>query len=485
MPVKYGLTGQTPICKGTTEISRILHGTTLVYESWATLTAEGVPPLFTVSKCKPANLLGYKIYGNSVQDGTPSQSTPVPIESVGDKTINILDIYGRTRRTSSATTPINTSEYYVGKAYSNYYNPTRIIRAELVGDTWHIQSQVNQNPYGVGFPVEVEPSTKYYIEGTKTNGAYGVSYYDSSGTFISGVNNVSSNFTTPATCAYCFLILRPNSDDEATFKNVMLSTTNIVGTTEYIGYGYGIPLRVTGKNLVDTTNVVRSNNLTYSVSGNDLVLTPTASAVSGNYYMNMGNYANFVGKTLTFNTSMITNSSTARVQLWLSGTKAENAWTNYDTIRNKDIYANTTDGYTVTIPEGNYYQLVLRLYLYNNTNSDVVTIRNLQAEVGSTPTAWVPYLTPKTANIFLNEPLRKVGDYTDYLDFETQKVYRNVEVIDDTGTLPIDQSYQGLATTVEQSVTLPAVAINNAVNMVDVPTSVVPSNLWIKYKGKQ
>jgi hypothetical protein len=53
------------------------------YEAFKKLIASGVPPI-TLEKCKGANLVDYKIYGNSVQDGTPTPETPIEVESVGD-----------------------------------------------------------------------------------------------------------------------------------------------------------------------------------------------------------------------------------------------------------------------------------------------------------------------------------------------------------------------------------------------------------------
>lgn len=41
-------------------------------------------------------------------------------------------------------------------------------------------------------------------------------------------------------------------------------------------------------------------------------------------------------------------------------------------------------------------------------------------------TDYEPYHEPKTYNIYLNEPLRKVGNYADYIDFKHQKVVRNI-----------------------------------------------------------
>lgn len=51
---------------------------------------------------------------------------------------------------------------------------------------------------------------------------------------------------------------------------------------------------------------------------------------------------------------------------------------------------------------------------------------NCMIEVGTTATDYEPYLEPVITNIYLDEPLRKIGDYADYIDFENKKVIRNV-----------------------------------------------------------
>lgn len=50
---------------------------------------QGAPPLQIVSAGKP--LTAYRIYGNSVQDGTPTPDNPIEVQSVGDKTKNLFD----------------------------------------------------------------------------------------------------------------------------------------------------------------------------------------------------------------------------------------------------------------------------------------------------------------------------------------------------------------------------------------------------------
>ena len=53
-----------------------------VYESWKELTKSGVPPLSI--KSSGADLIDYKMYGNSRQDGIPTPTTPIKVESVGE-----------------------------------------------------------------------------------------------------------------------------------------------------------------------------------------------------------------------------------------------------------------------------------------------------------------------------------------------------------------------------------------------------------------
>lgn len=56
--------------------------------------AEGVPCVMEYSKGK--NLRNYEIYGNSVQDGTPSPDTPIEVQSVGDLvTDTASEYYGK------------------------------------------------------------------------------------------------------------------------------------------------------------------------------------------------------------------------------------------------------------------------------------------------------------------------------------------------------------------------------------------------------
>ena len=81
--MKKGNNTISSIFKGNKAIQVIKKGLITVYEAFRELIASGVPPL-TLLNCKGVDLVDYKIYGNSIQDGTPTPETPVEIESVGD-----------------------------------------------------------------------------------------------------------------------------------------------------------------------------------------------------------------------------------------------------------------------------------------------------------------------------------------------------------------------------------------------------------------
>ena len=97
-------------------------------------------------------------------------------------------------------------------------------------------------------------------------------------------------------------------------------------------------------------------------------------------------------------------------------------------------------------------------------------------------TEYEPYIAPVTTNIYLDEPLRKVGAYADYIDYKNQKVFRQIEVLDGTGTKSIDESLGTLTTPIEESVYLPPLStVINGTNIVTTGTTVEPSNITVRY----
>ena len=74
--------------------------------------------------------------------------------------------------------------------------------------------------------------------------------------------------------------------------------------------------------------------------------------------------------------------------------------------------------------------------------------------------------------------------YADYIDYETQKVYRNVIVNDDSGEQTIENSYSGTTDTTGTSVELPTISTNEGTNIIEIDTEITPSNIEVKYYAK-
>ena len=150
--------------------------------------------------------------------------------------------------------------------------------------------------------------------------------------------------------------------------------------------------------------------------------------------------------------------------------------------------------------EANYRILLYTNYYKKDGKSVFGTMifSNVQIEENSRATEYVPYgkyrIPVKVSgengneqifNIILDEPLRKVGKYVDYIDFANQQIVRNVEVLDNTGTLTIEESYQGLETPKIESIELPKVQLYKGINKITIGTDVQPSNMSITYNVKQ
>ena len=62
---------------------------------------------------------------------------------------------------------------------------------------------------------------------------------------------------------------------------------------------------------------------------------------------------------------------------------------------------------------------------YNYRYFNYIDVDTFQLEEGSSATDYEPY-NEETTNIYLTEPLRKIENYTDYIDFKSGKVVRNI-----------------------------------------------------------
>ena len=186
----------------------------------------------------------YRIYGNSIQNGTPSPDNPVEIQSVGNKTINIVDI-NQWAQNFNATTYIRIED-----------NKIYVRGGPLVADSnSNIVKWIKSN---------LKPSTtytSYFVvpPGSQFNGQLRV--YSSSRTELFriaiGNGNLSYTFRTPDsssfdTISYIYFYGGNNDTSYAIDYMIVEGSYTLQTIPKYEPYGkYKIPLTVNDT----TTNI--------------------------------------------------------------------------------------------------------------------------------------------------------------------------------------------------------------------------------------
>lgn len=314
-------------------------------------------------------IIDMRVSGNSVQDGTPSPEAPIEIVSVGDKTINLF------KMPTSSDVSLTDVEL-LENGFKSLKNGRCVVEGITIPDLEAGKTytcKVNLIEYDEDYQMSGQ---LIYTDGTTH-------------TYLRSHGNTETvkTFTLTAGVEY----------NQLWFYGVNTKYTDIIIVEgeytldtfpEYEPYGYKIPVTTRGKNLLDYKKFIKEgftfeieNGLQYeNLTGTRNVTAPftfkakttyvLSADITGDVYFGGLLFSNFTG------------------YLWLDNGKKSMAINN---TRNEDV--------TVTL----YCRLI-------NSGSDVPpTITNLQIEVGDTSTEYEPYIEPTTTNIYLNEPLRKVG----------------------------------------------------------------------------
>ena len=228
-------------------------------------------------------------------------------------------------------------------------------------------------------------------------------------------------------------------------------------TSEYYGK-YDIPVAVCGKNLIDydkTLSVTRVLNDTpqelYAI------IKPGQTYTLSSY---IDNSANSSGK------------ARFRISVGYGSSQYEHNYSFYI-----GALASGTQSVKFTVP--NDYNGKVNMQLSTDSGTAVFSKFMLSY---SDDTEYEPYTPVQKIHIYLDEPLRKLGDYADYIDWENQKVMRQIEVLDDTGTKTIDESLGILEASIEETITVPVISAPNSELMhISTDTKVPPSKIDLTY----
>ena len=270
------------------------------------------------------------------------------------------------------------------------------------------QRTANAN-FGYGDYVKVEPGKTYTISGK--SGSSGSSYrrvhgYDSSKTWteqilaqqISGGADYTFTFTTLENCEYIRFSGVSATNDYAEINGVQIEEGSVA--TEYEPRGYKIPVNIANKNMLNPNVEVYNGYIGLMNVGEAIRYgSSTASKTYKKFaYFKPGTYTySYNGSTSTGSLRFVLCDENEIVREIVSTPVVQG--------RNEVTVTFTKEGWGYV--------------------SALVVATDIQIEAGDTATSYEPYFN-ETTNIYLSEPLRKLGDLTDYIDFENQKVVRQV-----------------------------------------------------------
>ena len=245
----------------------------------------------------------------------------------------------------------------------------------------------------------------------------------------------------------------------------VVSVGDLVDDETDINYGkYKIPVKARGKNLLDYKTFVSRNQSSFPLTINN----NGSLKYAGSYYIQADCSYLENGKTyiLSADYTFIGEQGNAVWRIAYSD--------------NTSYSSTAAIGMPLTI-DGGKQPAYIMIYVAMSNVIYEIEISNIQLEQGDIVTNYEPYIEPITTNIYLDEPLRKIGDYADYIHFKSQKLIRNVEVIDDTGTLTIDESLSGIIEPIEEIVKMPHISTFKGTTIYEVDTTLAPSQTEVQY----
>lgn len=332
------------------------------------------------------DIVDYKIYGNSIQNGTPSLETPIEVESVGDIVKNLFD-------KEAATIGIGLSTSNGGTySTSNYFTTDyiKIEKSKIYYYNW-------ENP-------------KWYC------------FYDENKNFIN-YGSSSSSFSNSSATYVRFSVDISELDSFQIQEGVRITGDETSG--------YKISVKVRGKNIAHpnaqdfTSNgltVHTNEDQTITITGSvteskSTILTLTGRGPNNKYWHDFIIYPTEKVKIT------IRNVETGE----LSSIAATSQWQGVET--GKTYYGNNYKNATEPV----YFS---RLYTQQNLTAGeniYAGTWKIQVELGDKETEYQPYVESKITNIYLDEPLRKIDSYVDYIDSKNSKAVRNVKEFELTG----------------------------------------------------
>ena len=349
------------------------------------------------------------LYGNTTQTGTPTPSSPIPIDVItGRQEISVVG-----KNLFDKNTPVNqTFTSSIATALQNYIDTGQFAKGYPDLPT-NNQLLLNAQYLTAFIPVEQgEIYTAYCGEGRNFAQIF---MLDGDGNIISySTRWISTPYTHTVTSQEKYMMIGLS-------LGTILSTQVEKGSTAtsyeaYKGNTYEVNL---GKNLLNigTTSDWETGG-SVATDGrfaiNNNVMTLPVLAYGNTYLWNNYKYRDSGTYTVSFEASITGARSMLRIRNsddtdWLTGSDISITGYNYNSVYKgwyKDNASTTSVVNNITIPSGTWSYFVLGLGLNNSTyNGTTQTLTNIQLEKGSQATSYSEYFTPIE--------LCKIGDVQD------------------------------------------------------------------------
>ena len=336
----------------------------------------------------------------------PTPEYPIEVKSVGDKTNNILPFpyTGRSTTTNGATLTINSDSSITSSG-----TPTGYVGVNLYS----------------GEPIKGSSNTiTISIYGDAVNTNVIVNLLDENNTninsFVARIGEpITINYDLYPTAIKMDIAYRRNSNGKEMSGTSYIMINEGTESLPYEPYGkYRIPVKASGKNLFDYREII---DKTVSLDG------ATLSVGADGGITGSGIATGYINITPTIKPTL-----TGKVTFSISG-EFNNLCCQ---VMVKDVNNNTLTTFVLKAIESEFTIDMNKYPTYNSLTMDIKRYVNnvemsgtayLQIEKGSTATKYEPYVEPITTNIYLDEPLRKIDEYSDYIDFNNKKINRVVE----------------------------------------------------------
>ena len=338
---------------------------------------------------------------------------------------------------SSSSRLSNYKIYGSDKYTANYKIYGNTIDGSSVGDLKNLANpnDLQQGYYGYADGVAVlgnphwvctqkipcKSSTYYTFSFNNPAGSVGFIWYNTSDVFITS-SYKDSEFTnggyytakSPSNAAYFIINIGYHTNTGITFNvDNVINLMVVEGSTpsEYEPYGYKVPIRIIGKNLIDSDNFsTRVNGLTATIN-NDKSITVNGTATTVSWYgipisLKKGRY---IVSGCPFSGSNASFIATVRYRTAVNGTDVP-----------PFSHDESGNGLIINITEDYNESYIYYIRIYTGYTCDNLTFYPMIRRADIEDSTYEPY-REEIHNVYLDSPLTKSGNNCDYIDFKEQK----------------------------------------------------------------